>query len=156
MSVAYINIGSNQGDSHAVIEQAIALIEFYSRSAAVRSDYITTAPWGFESQNEFLNIGIAIDWDKSPLELLDTLQRIERTISPSPHRDADGLYIDRVIDIDIIAIDEEIINTERLTVPHPRMHLREFVLKPMHQIAPGWRHPMLAASPKELIERLGC
>lgn len=156
MSVAYINIGSNQGDSHAVIEQAIALIELYSRSAVVRSDYITTAPWGFESQNKFLNIGIAIDWDKSPLELLDTLQAIERTISPSPHRDADGRYIDRVIDIDIIAIDEEIINTERLTVPHPRMHLREFVLKPMCRIAPGWRHPILAASPKELIERLGC
>lgn len=156
MSVAYINIGSNQGDSHAVIEQAIALIELYSRCKAIRSEYIVTEPWGFESQNKFLNIGIAVTWEKSPFELLDTIQSVERSISPSPHRDTEGHYIDRVIDIDIIAIDEEVINTERLTVPHPRMHLREFVLIPMSQIAPGWRHPLLNATSTELIERLKC
>jgi len=156
MSVAYINIGSNQGDSHAVIEQAIALIELCSRRKAIRSEYIATEPWGFESHNKFLNIGIAIAWEKTPLELLDTIQNVERSISPSPHRDAEGHYIDRIIDIDIIAIDEEVIDTERLTVPHPRMHLRKFVLIPLAQIAPDWHHPLLKASSAELIERLKC
>lgn len=154
MSVAYINIGSNQGDSHAVIEQAVALIELYSRCKAVRSEYIVTEPWGFESENKFLNLGISLAWDKSPEELLDLLQSIERSISPTPHRDDEGRYIDRTIDIDIIAIDEDVIATERLTVPHPRMHLRQFVLAPMSQIAPEWRHPLLGATATELIKRL--
>lgn len=154
MSVAYINIGSNQGDSHAVIEQAVALIELYSQCKAVRSEYIVTEPWGFESENKFLNLGISLAWDKSPEELHDLLQSIERSISPTPHRDDEGRYIDRTIDIDIIAIDEDVIATERLTVPHPRMHLRQFVLDPMSQIAPEWRHPLLGATATELIKRL--
>ncbi len=134
MHTVYINIGSNQGDRRAHIEQAVALIASLSQSPVLRSAYIESEPWGFESSHRFLNIGIAITTSLEPLELLDRLQAIERRVSPAPHRDADGHYIDRAIDIDIILIDDLHIDTPRLTVPHPRMHLRDFVMKPLQEL----------------------
>ncbi len=134
MHTVYLNIGSNQGDRRAHIEQAVALIASLSQSPVLRSAYIESEPWGFESSHRFLNIGIAITTSLEPLELLDRLQAIERRVSPAPHRDADGLYIDRAIDIDIILIDDLHIDTPRLTVPHPRMHLRDFVMKPLQEL----------------------
>ena len=134
MHTVYLNIGSNQGDRRAYIEQAIALIASLSRDPVLRSSYIESEPWGFESSNRFLNIGIAITTSLEPVELLDRLQAIERRISPAPHRDADGNYIDRAIDIDIILIDDLSIDTPRLTVPHPRMHQRDFVMKPLQEL----------------------
>lgn len=134
MHTVYLNIGSNQGDRQAHIEQAIALIASLSQSPVLRSAYIESEPWGFESSNRFLNIGIAITTVLQPLELLDRLQAIERQVSPTPHRDAEGHYIDRAIDIDIILIDDLHIDTPRLTVPHPRMHLRDFVMKPLQEL----------------------
>lgn len=156
MSVAYLNIGSNQGDRHAFIERAVALIELLSDSPVMRSDYVLTAPWGFESPNQFLNLGVAIEWQGTPLQLLDRLQAVERAISPLPHRDGSGNYIDRAIDIDIIAIGQTIVESERLTIPHPKMHLREFVLKPMIQLAPEWIHPKLKLTAKELWKHITC
>ena len=151
MPVAYINIGSNKGDSRAIIERAIALIEFQSGYKVTRSRYITTPPWGYDSPNEFLNIGISMPTSLTPQELLDTLLSIQHRISPDSHRGADGTYIDRLIDIDLIAVDDRIINTPGRTLPHPRMHLRKFVLIPMLEIAPRWKHPILNKSIAELI-----
>ncbi|MCM1504166.1 MAG: 2-amino-4-hydroxy-6-hydroxymethyldihydropteridine diphosphokinase [Muribaculum sp.] len=156
MPVAYINIGSNQGDSLTAIERAVALIERLCHCKARRSEFIVSRPWGFKSNNRFLNLGLAIPWNRDPISLLNILQQIERSISPLPHRDNKGNYVDRVIDIDIIALDNTTLNTPRLTLPHPRMHLRMFVLVPMRQIAPDWRHPILKMTPEELISVLEC
>ena len=156
MPVAYINIGSNQGDSQALIERAISLIEHYAGCRAIRSAYITSEPWGFRSPNKFLNIGIAIPFHDTPVKLLHTLQAIERQISPLPHRDAQGNYIDRQIDIDLIAVDDIVLQTTELTLPHPRMHLRRFVLIPMQEIAPEWRHPLLYLTAQGLLDKLKC
>lgn len=153
MPTAYINIGSNMGDRLALIEQAVTHIEHLCGAAARRAPVFVSKPWGYDSEAEYLNMGIAIDTDVAPTRLFRALQSIEQLISSVPHRDANGNYADREIDIDIIAIDETVLDSENLILPHPRMHLRDFVLVPMHHLAPEWRHPLLHATPGELLER---
>lgn len=141
MYTAYLNIGSNIGDRQAHIDLAVTRIEQLCNATATKSDIIETPAWGFTSSNPFLNMGIAIKTVLSPHELLEALQAIEKSICPNSHRDANGNYIDRIIDIDIIAIDDLVINSPTLAIPHPRMHLRDFVMIPMRQIAPDWKDP---------------
>lgn len=133
---AYLNIGSNQGDRHANLKRAVALIVDAWRDCKVRtSDIIESEPWGFDSPHGFLNIGVAIDgFTGSPHALLRSLQAIEKSISATPHRNADGSYADRIIDIDIIEIDGVAMSTPSLTLPHPRAHLRHFVTIPLEQL----------------------
>ena len=152
MLSVYLNLGSNRGDRIANIERAVAML---SESTALsgarmrRSAFVYSAPVGYASDAEFVNLGVAFDFAGNelpctPLELLDVTQGVERAIAPdSPHRNADGSYRDRVIDIDIIAIDGVVMNSERLTLPHPRAEARSFVMRPMAFLAPGW-HPSVA------------
>lgn len=154
MSVAYINIGSNMGDREALIEQAVGHIELLCGSHASRTLLEESEPWGYSSPNPYLNLGIALPTRLSPERLLDELQGIEHGISSASHRKEDGTYADRLIDIDLIAVDEEVVETERLTLPHPRMHLRDFVLRPMTVLAPEWHHPLFHATPAELLETI--
>ena len=135
----YLNIGSNLGDRRGYIDEAIRLIaEAFPKAILRRSDVVESAPWGFESSQPFLNIGIALDYpvDIDPRYLLATFQDIERRVSPTPHRNADGSYRDRCIDIDIIAIDCLTISSDSLTIPHPRAWERPFVMEPLRQLAP--------------------
>ncbi|MBD5285291.1 MAG: 2-amino-4-hydroxy-6-hydroxymethyldihydropteridine diphosphokinase [Bacteroides sp.] len=132
----YVNIGSNQGDRKAHIERAVALIaELAVGGEVLRSSFVESRPWGFSSDNDFVNLGIVFSTALAPEELLDALQLMERRISEGAHRDADGNYIDRDIDIDIIAIDGEEVDTPRLQVPHPRMLAREFVMEPLRELS---------------------
>ena len=144
----YLNIGSNIGDRRSKLLHAVALIEKlpWLRPGTLRlSSFITSPPWGYTSANDFINVGLAVEIHPGthPLTILDDLLSVQTAVSPSPHRDASGNYIDRDIDIDIIAIDQLIFNHPRLTIPHPRMHLRQFVLDPMRELAPDWEHPLL-------------
>ncbi|MDE7376116.1 MAG: 2-amino-4-hydroxy-6-hydroxymethyldihydropteridine diphosphokinase, partial [Muribaculaceae bacterium] len=109
----YLNIGSNLGDRLALIEQAVALLRKALPDCGIRlSDYIETEPWGYESTNRFLNLGVAIDgYGGTPLDLLALTQAVERQVADAPHRHADGTYRDRPIDIDIIAIDGVALST---------------------------------------------
>ena len=156
--VAHVNIGSNKGDRSGNIDRAVALIASGAAVApggrVVRSDVYTSVPWGYDSPNQYLNIGIAFPCPLSPHDLLHLLQSVEKAIDPAPHRDADGQYIDRTIDIDIIDLGGRVIDTPTLTLPHPRMHLRDFVLRPMAQIDPTWRHPFLHKTPLALLATL--
>ncbi len=143
----YLNIGSNIGDRRSNLLRAVALLEqlaWIIPGTLRLSDLIQSQPWGFESQNTFLNIGVAVDIkpDTPPLKILDDTLAVQNEIDPSSHRDTDNNYIDRVIDIDIIAIDSLVFNHPRLIIPHPRMHLRPFVMDPMRQLAPDWQHPV--------------
>lgn len=143
MALAHINIGSNIGDRRAHIERAVAEIESALSVKALRSDYIESEPWGYDSPNPYLNLGIAVDsGSMTPLELHRLLQQIQHGIDPAPHRSADGTYADRTIDIDLIAIAGEVIDTPELQLPHPRMTRRPFVLRPIARIDPAWRHPL--------------
>lgn len=143
---AHINIGSNLGNREDNIRRAVAALQQLAFSSFKLSDTFSSSPWGYSSTNDFLNVGISLNCKFSPEELLGYTQSIEQSISNTPHRNSDGSYADRVIDIDIIAcakIKEDSsqfelieINTEKLTLPHPRALLRDFVTIPLQQIDP--------------------
>lgn len=138
MATAYINLGSNIGDRRSTIERAVAAIEADLGVSARRSQWVESEPCGFDSPNRFVNLGIAVDIDLEPIELLRRLQSVEKSIDPSSHRDAEGRYIDRVIDIDLIAVDHLVVDTPELTLPHPRMKERPFVMGPLLELCPDW------------------
>lgn len=150
----HLNIGSNLGDKESNIRSAISAIEDATRCDATASSFIETEAWGYDSENKFINVAIAIESTIKPDDMLALLQQVEQSIDSHSHRNADGTYKDRIIDIDIIAIDEMVIKTERLSIPHPRMHLRKFVLAPLAEIAPEWSHPILHQTAKELLTAL--
>ena len=134
MPEAYVNIGSNIGHRHANIELAVAAIKgTLDRNAKVSPPYYCE-PQGFESENTFVNVGVLLNIDLDPFELLRRLQSIERSIDQSPHRDPEGNYVDRSIDIDLITYGNWEIHSQTLTLPHPRMHERPFVLIPLVQL----------------------
>lgn len=133
MSLAYVNIGSNLGNRRELINQALdKLYEEYGILCV--SSFIESDPWGFESVNRFLNLGVSFKTDHHPEELLRHLQSIEKSISNLNHRDKMGNYIDREIDIDIMAIDEIVYKSDVLTVPHQHLSDREFFLKPYQEL----------------------
>ncbi len=154
MPTAYINIGSNKGDRLAYIEQSVALIEHLCQCQARRATLVKSSPWGYYSDNEYLNLGIAVETAIEPLHLMTRLLEIERSISTDCHRDKYGNYVDRCIDIDLIAIDDIVIESAKLTLPHPRMHLREFVLLPMDELVPDWVHPIFLLTPRQMLDKL--
>ena len=154
MAIAYINIGSNRGDRRALIERAVVMIESALGATACRAPLYQSPPWGYESANPFLNLGITVASMQEPVQLLGTLRAIERDISAASHRAADGSYIDREIDIDLISLDDITVDTPTLTLPHPRMHLRPFVLVPMAVLLPAWRHPATGLTPCAMLRTL--
>lgn len=155
MPTAYLNIGSNIGDRRSCLERAVACISHRWGDVRVSSPY-ESEPWGFDSPNLFLNIGVSLTVDDSetPLEFLGEIQDIERSISPASHRTVEGEYADRMVDVDIIAIDDMIMSEDMLELPHPRMHLREFVLYPMMEIAPDWVHPVLKKTCSQMLDAI--
>ena len=136
------------------MNRAVALIEFWAGCKATRSAIIESEPWGYDSASPFLNIGLAIEVTTGPEHTLNALLSIQDSISTASHRDKNGQYVDRIVDIDLIACDDAVIDTGRLILPHPRMHLREFVLLPMIEIAPEWRHPLSGLTPAQLLDKL--
>lgn len=160
MPTAYINIGSNQGDRRANIARAVALIADTLHVKPQLSSAIESEPWGYDSDSPYLNIGLAFDSRITPEALLDVLLSIEHSISPASHRKPDGSYADRLIDIDLIAYGDTTIDMTQtpsgnsLTLPHPRMHLRKFVLLPMLRLAPEWTHPVTGLTPADMLQKL--
>jgi len=132
---AYINIGSNLGDRRRNLWRGVlALLPLATDGRIDCSDIIESEPAGFASPNRFLNIGVAMNIGCTPHQLLRFTQDVERQLHATPHRDASGSYIDRTLDIDIIAVDDIRIDTPELTLPHPRMRQREFVMIPLRQL----------------------
>ena len=159
MGKAHISIGSNLGNSCSLIEQAVAGIVLLAEGEEVRrSRWIESEPWGFESAHSFLNLGVEINTPFGPRELLERLLEIEHSISSAPHRDAFGRYADRLIGIDLIYYDNEVIDDQQtdtpLILPHPRMHLRGFVLEPIAELDPQWRHPLTGQTAGEMLDSL--
>lgn len=164
MSRLHLNIGSNSGDRRAFIARAVAALPLAFGDAlegiAVSAE-VESEPWGFESAATFVNIGLELRlahtgaWTPGELEgLLSAVKDIERSISAMPHRNADGSYADRELDIDIIALDDVIYKSESLEIPHPHMASRRFVLAPMAELSPEWRHPLTSLTPAQMLARL--
>lgn len=138
----HLNIGSNLGNRLENIAQAINRLRPHTVGSIHCSPPFFSRAWGYDSGNDFINMGVTTSTLLTPEKLLNLVKRIEKEISPLSHRDENGLYADRFIDIDIIAIEERKIESVQLIVPHPLMHLREFVLRPMAQTWPDWKHPI--------------
>ncbi|HWR59535.1 MAG TPA: 2-amino-4-hydroxy-6-hydroxymethyldihydropteridine diphosphokinase, partial [Thermodesulfovibrionales bacterium] len=132
MPIAYVGIGSNLGDREENCLKAIRLLSDSGVTFRKQSSMYETEPWGVKTQPRFINMAIEIETDKTPLELLYYLKAIEQDAG----RTETGKWGPRVIDLDILLYDDLVINEADLQIPHPHMHERDFVLKPLAEIAP--------------------
>ena len=140
--LVYLSLGTNLGNKEENLRTAMTLIEEQVGTITSQSALYASAPWGFDSENTFLNNAISVETSLTPEELLSTTQRIEHTLGRT-HKSVDGQYNDRLIDIDILLYDDVVMHTPSLTLPHPLMHRRLFVLEPLSEIAPTMIHPLL-------------
>lgn len=133
MHTVYLSLGSNLGDRKATMRRAIGLLNERAGSVDRQSSFIETEPWGFESTNKFLNMCVRLLTTLSPEQLLLATKQIERELGRT-QKSVNGQYHDRPIDIDILMYDNVHIDSDDLTLPHPHMLEREFVMKPLREI----------------------
>lgn len=131
----YLSLGSNTGDRKRNMQLAVALLEAHVGHVVKQSTIIETEPWGFSSPNRFLNGCVLLLTEKTPLEVLEATQAIERQLGRT-QKSTDGQYHDRPIDIDILLYDNLQLDDPRLTLPHPHMAERDFVMIPLREIMP--------------------
>lgn len=149
MHKLYVGLGSNLGDKEKNLNQAIQYIKERIGAVIAQSAFISTVSWGYESDNLFLNAALICRTSLTPYEVLSQLQAIELEMGRTHTLTG---YEDRVIDLDILFYDDLILNSEQLTIPHPLIHQRLFVLEPLVQIAPNAVHPLLKQNIKELVD----
>ncbi|MCQ2257100.1 MAG: 2-amino-4-hydroxy-6-hydroxymethyldihydropteridine diphosphokinase [Bacteroidaceae bacterium] len=133
MHIVYLSLGTNLGDKEHNLKSAIDEISRRIGPIRAQSAFITTEPWGFESANSFLNAAVKCETDKNPFDVLHETQKIERDLGREK-KSRNGVYSDRLIDIDILLYDDIHISTPELTIPHPLMNERDFVLIPLKEI----------------------
>lgn len=147
MSTAYIGIGSNLGRREENCEKAISLLTAYGISVIKRSSMIETRPWGVTEQPDFINMAIEIETVLKPEELLHLLKKIEIEAGRQPaYR-----WGPRALDLDILLYDDLVMKTPELDIPHPHIAEREFVLRPLAEIAPEMIHPVIQKNIRELL-----
>lgn len=129
----YLGLGSNLGDKQQNIAMAVEKIEELIGHVECQSALHITEPWGFQSDNMFVNAAVKCVTILSPHEVLEKTKDIERQMGRTT-KSVDGTYKDRIIDIDILLYDDMEINDPDLVVPHPLMHQRDFVMKPLNEI----------------------
>lgn len=133
MAHAWLALGANIGNPLAQLEDAVARLDAHPHiKVTARSTVIVTAPWGKTDQNDFHNMALAVKTDSTPEELLDACLGIELAMG----RERLEHWGPRLIDIDVIAYEREVMDTYRLKLPHPLAHERDFVLIPLREIAP--------------------
>lgn len=131
--IAYLSLGTNLGDKRKNIAEAIKNIGELVGDVVRQSALYETEPWGFRSDNRFVNAAVCVDTQLSPRRLLEVTQRIEREMGRTLKSDG-GEYHDRIIDIDILLYGDLHINEPDLKIPHPLMHERDFVMTPLNEI----------------------
>jgi 2-amino-4-hydroxy-6-hydroxymethyldihydropteridine diphosphokinase len=148
----FIGIGSNIADRHGNSKSSIDRIVSDSRAEfSALSSFYMTSPVSPVPQEDFLNCVLQIRWDGSPFELLELLRTIEETLG----RVRNIPQGPRLIDLDILLMDDLVVESPELTVPHPRMHLRKFTLVPILEIDASVAHPRLRRPLKELLDEIG-
>lgn len=134
MATVYLSLGTNIGNKEKQMNEAIERIETQIGDVVSRSTFYVTEPWGFESENSFLNAAVKIETELSADEVLKETQNIEREMGRM-EKSEKGKYKDRIIDIDILMYGTSIIDSPNLTIPHRFMKERRFVLEPLAEIA---------------------
>ena len=148
MRKIYLSIGSNKGNRYSFIKEALELIQKDIGLVTLKSKIYETKSWGFRS-DDFLNICLMIKSELIPAELLKKIQNVEGIIGRK--RNSSEISA-REIDIDILFYSDEIVDQKDLIIPHPRLHLRNFVLYPLNDIASDFIHPILKKPVNELLE----
>jgi 2-amino-4-hydroxy-6-hydroxymethyldihydropteridine diphosphokinase len=145
------NLNSEFGDREANLEEAVQRIGGLGEVRAVSSFY-DTEPVGFLEQPRFLNGALVLETELEPVELMRELLGVERAMG----REREGAIAKgpRVIDLDLLLYGDVVMSTEELTLPHPEMQARRFVLEPLAEIAPEWVHPVLGVTVGTMLERL--
>ncbi len=149
-----LGLGSNLGDRLKYIREACSLLERELGRLERESSIIQTEPWGFESDSMFLNSVAVFVTDKTPREALRICNDIESRLGRVRDGKEKG-YKSRTIDIDILFCDDMIIETDELTVPHPLIEYRSFVLEPLKEILPDFVHPVLSLRLDEIELKTG-
>ncbi len=146
--IVFLGLGSNLGNRKNIIEQAIENIKAFSEIIKVSPLYESSA-WGFNSNNEFINMAIQISTELTAEQLIENILHIEKQLGREQKTTTS--YQDRTIDIDILFYGDQILNSENLTIPHPKISERLFVLKPLNDISPNYIHPILNKTISELL-----
>jgi len=153
MKLLYLALGANVGQREATIRQAIDMIEQKVGHVEKQSALYETTPQGFDSTHLFLNAVVACRTTLSPHEALCVTQDIERQLGRT-QKSVNGQYADRTIDIDLLVMQNEVVSDPQLTLPHPHIATREFVLRPLCDIAPDLVIPPHTLCVKQLLEAL--
>lgn len=144
----YLCLGGNLGDRGANLEEAILFITFNIGDITAASSVYESTAWGMENAPAFLNQVLKISTELSPSDLITEIAELEeffgRERSPSK-------YLDREMDVDVLFYDDEVMDEEKIQIPHPRLQLRRFVLVPLAEIAPAMVHPVLKRNMLELL-----
>ena len=148
MRKIYLSIGSNKGNRYSFIKEALRLIQKDIGEVILISKIYETKSWGFQS-DDFLNLCILIKSELIPAELIIKLKNLEERIGRERNNDKIEA---REIDIDILFYSDKIVNQKDLIIPHQRLHLRNFVLYPLNDIAADFIHPILLKSVNELLD----
>lgn len=132
-TTVYLSLGANLGNKEQTLDQAVAILSAEAGTLLRRSSFFYSEPWGFRSEHSFCNICISMLTTLTPLELLDLTQDIERRLGRTK-KSSDRVYHDRTIDIDLLIYEGVEMQTPRLTLPHPLMQERDFVMIPLREI----------------------
>jgi 2-amino-4-hydroxy-6-hydroxymethyldihydropteridine diphosphokinase len=149
MKKVYLGLGSNLGKRESNLAEACAMIEKHIGQIVKSSSFYETEPWGFNSDDRFLNTVIESETKLSPSGVLETILKIETFLG---RRRSEEQYSSRVIDIDILFYEDLIIDEVSLKIPHPHLHKRMFVLVPLCEIAPQLIHPVFNKSIASMVE----
>ena len=151
MAEVYLSLGSNQGDRLLALVKASQLVDSDIGKVQLNSHVVESEPWGFSSDTSFYNLVLKVESEMSPNQVLDRVLDIEMKMGRTR---AGKAYGNRIIDIDILFYENEVIAMENLQIPHPHLHQRRFVLQPLSTIASGFVHPVLKLTIMELLNNL--
>jgi 2-amino-4-hydroxy-6-hydroxymethyldihydropteridine diphosphokinase len=153
-AMAYLGLGSNLGDRLAICRRALAAIDRLPETLLVaRSAFYETEPQERTDQPWFINAVAAVQTDLEPRVLLAACQQIERDLGR--RREAEARFGPRALDLDLLLYNGLVLDADDLTLPHPRLHQRRFVLAPLAELAPALRHPTFGRTIAELLADLG-
>ncbi|MEC4685892.1 MAG: 2-amino-4-hydroxy-6-hydroxymethyldihydropteridine diphosphokinase [Nitrospirota bacterium] len=150
MTTIYMGIGSNLGDREGACLKALEELEKRGIKVTKKSSQYETEPWGVKNQPKFINMAAEADTDLTPGEVLRVIQEIEKNLG----RKETLRWGPRTVDIDILLYDALIVDEPDLRIPHPHMHERDFVLKPLSEIAPEAIHPLLKKTVREMLSEV--